>query len=318
MVATIEPRTNPDWGLPGEHTSEGMRDLWASAALLDENLRTEEQRARGERWVPWRAIEIRHEILPRERREPDPETVERYAAIFDQLPAVTVQAGTLVLIDGLHREHAAPLAGRDHIRVIEREVPDDLLWVEAFRANVTHGRALTMTERRAMAERILRAYPQREEWPDTAIARLVMMERHAIARLREKLTARPITPESPAMHQSGTYTTLPNGSGDSAATPDDLAEAAIIARFDWDGEKPAPEADAPAPLPGFSPPAPVRPDTRKVTADYVAASTFFRTYDPAAFADRVTTGRPKFVATLDTWAAWIAACKAAVLAGEGD
>ena len=81
--------------------SQGIREEWSMAAQM------ELQYGGPGMWVPWRAIEIREDILPREQKFPDRETVERYAADFYNLPPITVQRGTFVLIDGRHRLEAA-------------------------------------------------------------------------------------------------------------------------------------------------------------------------------------------------------------------
>lgn len=132
-------KRNPDHGRPGPQTSAGLRELWATAAHLNEHAPGE-----GE-WVPWRAIEVREAILPRERL--DQAAVDRYAQTFDALPPVRVQAGTFVLIDGRHRLAAVHRATRDHIRIVELACADDELEDEATRANVQHGVPLSQEER---------------------------------------------------------------------------------------------------------------------------------------------------------------------------
>lgn len=174
-------------GRAGRDANSAMADLWRSAEMLDQNLLTDEQRARGEHWVPWRAIEIRHDILPRAQREPDQATVNEYVGIFEHLPAIEVQQDSLVLIDGLHRLSAAPKAGRDHIRVIEQDAEDDELWRLAFRANVGHGHRLTTAEKRAYAKRLLTTLPDAEEWSDVAVGRESGLHRTTIASLREEI-----------------------------------------------------------------------------------------------------------------------------------
>lgn len=80
----------------------------------------------------------------------DAETVERYAAVIDGLPPVTLHrvGGTLLVADGLHRIAAARQAGRETIDAeiiggTERE------WREAILlSNHQHGRPWSRAERR--------------------------------------------------------------------------------------------------------------------------------------------------------------------------
>ncbi len=73
-------------------------------------------------------------------------------------PLVIVERGGYVLVDGFHRYAAAQNLGLDEVRVEVLEVPDDAdLRSIAFERNARHGRPLTLPDRRAEAERLLRA-----------------------------------------------------------------------------------------------------------------------------------------------------------------
>lgn len=139
---------NQDWGEEREDSSEGMKELWRVARLLDE-----ESPVEGGRWVPWRAVRIDPTILPRLLL--DSEVVSRYAASFNDLPPISVQRGTFTLIDGHHRLSAAAEATRDHIRIHEEDVADEDLADEATRRNVQHGLPLSKAERMAAGRAIL-------------------------------------------------------------------------------------------------------------------------------------------------------------------
>lgn len=254
-------RINPDWGRLRPDSSEGMRALWETAARLNV-----EQPGPGE-WVPWRAVEVRPEILPRAEREPDPDTVDRYAFAFDLLPPIHVQAGSLVLVDGHHRITAAPLAGRDHIRLIERDLSDEELPIEAIRLNTTHGRPLSREERQTAAVRLIASDPEGAVWHDRAIHDLIHLDRRLIAKIRKQSaraaemvpaeaervltvadvdwsTGRPIDPEAEGDHEgNGTAPTgRTNGddprwkqasfAGATAAPRDRAAEDAAIITAD--------------------------------------------------------------------------------------
>lgn len=75
-------------------------------------------------------------------------------------PLVVVERGGYVLVDGFHRYAASQNLGLETVRVEVREAPaDGDLRGLAFALNVIHGRLLTKMDRRAEAERLLRANP---------------------------------------------------------------------------------------------------------------------------------------------------------------
>ena len=150
----VRGKTGPDYGRPDDRLlTEALQDGWRTAAVLNDQAPGD-----GE-WVPIRAIQVREAILP--RMQLDTDAVERYALAFDQLPPITVQKDTFVLIDGRHRLAAAPQAVRDHIRIREMDIPDEDLADWAVQANVTHGVPLTQAERMHAAKGLLkRHHPQ--------------------------------------------------------------------------------------------------------------------------------------------------------------
>lgn len=160
--------------------SQGIREEWSMAAQM------ELQYGGPGMWVPWRAIEIREDILPREQKFPDRETVERYAADFYNLPPITVQRGTFVLIDGRHRLEAAKDASPPSrcVRVEEVDVSDEDIAEAAFLTNVRHGRPLSPTERVKGAKMLLSRHgpdrPESERWPVVEIARRSGVSRSTI------------------------------------------------------------------------------------------------------------------------------------------
>ena len=297
MLATV--RRNADWGRPSADTSEGMADLWRSAADLNTNLP-----GNGE-WVPWRAIEVRREILPRREQEPDAETVERYTAVIDVLPPLRVQRDTFVLIDGHHRLTAAPLAMRDHVRIVEVDVADKLLRLEAFKANVGHGRPLTLAERRDMARWLIETYPDGPEgWTDREIAEVCSLHRHTVAALRPRGT-----------------TAMKDDKNSQTADPHIVADAQpeLMEWPDTDeevepAESPEPAAQtsradfAPTPAP---PPVPGQVEASKVAADYAAAAVLFRDYTPEAFAVRIKVEHhARYRAIFAGWREWLVGVEA--------
>ena len=106
------------------------------------------------------------------------ELIEHYAEIFDLLPPVVVQKGTGVLIDGFHRIEAVKYLKREVIDVVEMDIPDNELFVEALRRNLAHGLPLTSDERN---EAILRLY--REGWKQEALANMWGIDQGQISRI---------------------------------------------------------------------------------------------------------------------------------------
>lgn len=102
-------------------------------------------------------------------------------------PLVVVERGGYVLVDGFHRCAASQNLGRETVRVEVRELPaDGDLRALAFALNAAHGQPLTLADRRAEAERLLRA--------DATISNLDVARRTAlspttVATIREQMEA---------------------------------------------------------------------------------------------------------------------------------
>jgi ParB-like chromosome segregation protein Spo0J len=136
-----------------------------------------------------------------------PKHVELLAESEAELPAVLVQAGTMRVIDGMHRIHAARLKGRTHIKARVVDVDDDAAFLLAVETNITHGLPLTLADRKAAAARIVQARPY---WSDRVIAKASGLSWKTVGALRsrEQTTAgidkrigqdgrmRPVSPEA--------------------------------------------------------------------------------------------------------------------------
>lgn len=162
----------------GETTREGTAYAWTweLAAKRD----AESPCPPGARWVPRDVIYLKDGVSP---RVTDEEAVERYAAAFDELPPITVQRGTFTLIDGRHRLEGAYRASSEVIRIREVDVDDEDLAVEAFRANLEHGKPYTMGERITGLKLLL----QREPWATMSsvlLGREVGLNRNTVDRYR--------------------------------------------------------------------------------------------------------------------------------------
>ncbi|SRR5713226_603865 len=83
----------------------------------------------------------------------------RLAEIDSPLPPILVHRQRMTVIDGLHRLRAAMLKGRDKISVEFFDGTMEEAFLQAVRANTTHGLPLTAKERRTAACRIIDTYP---------------------------------------------------------------------------------------------------------------------------------------------------------------
>jgi ParB-like chromosome segregation protein Spo0J len=83
------------------------------------------------------------------------------------LPPILVHRPAMTVIDGAHRLMAAKRRGDGTIAVRFFDGDDAAAYVEAVRANVSHGHPLTLGERRHAAWRVLMLHP---EWSDRAVA----------------------------------------------------------------------------------------------------------------------------------------------------
>jgi len=169
--------------------SDMLREAWERASLL-------EPTPSGGEWVPWESIRVREDVLPRERQDED--AIEQYAGMIDELPPIVVQRDTFVLIEGKHRLFAAPKALRDHVRIVELDVPDDELWERAFEENAAHGVRLTSRERTRAARRYLAAHP---DLSDGAIAKWAGVDRITVLRWRHSGEQRQVDEDQPVALQ---------------------------------------------------------------------------------------------------------------------
>jgi ParB-like chromosome segregation protein Spo0J len=97
----------------------------------------------------------------------DAEHIRVLAESGDRLPPILVHRNSMRVIDGMHRLRAAVLRGQDEIEVRFFEGDPEDAFVEAVRANVTHGLPLSFADREAAVARIMSTHPQ---WSDRAIS----------------------------------------------------------------------------------------------------------------------------------------------------
>lgn len=101
------------------------------------------------------------------------------------LPPILVHRGTLQVIDGMHRLQAAILAGKQEIGVEFFDGSPEDGFIQAVKANVTHGLPLTLADRRAAAMRILSTHPQLS---DRAIGAYAGLAHKTVSAIRTRST----------------------------------------------------------------------------------------------------------------------------------
>jgi hypothetical protein len=89
------------------------------------------------------------------------------------------------VLDGMHRVRAAIVRGDTVIEAVFFDGDADAAFVEAVRANVTHGLPLTLADRKAAARRIAQRFPQ---WSDRAVAAASGLSPATVCSLRERVT----------------------------------------------------------------------------------------------------------------------------------
>ena len=128
-------------------------------------------RPAGAEWVPTAAVCERQDVYPRgaDPRGGDLEAVRHYASTFWQLPPIRVQKDTFVVIDGSLRLEAADHVGSLCILVVEEDVSNSELVVEAFKANLHHGLPYEEEDRRRGLMELLHIDESGDPWVSTQI-----------------------------------------------------------------------------------------------------------------------------------------------------
>jgi ParB-like chromosome segregation protein Spo0J len=102
------------------------------------------------------------------------------------LPPILVHRPTMRVIDGMHRLRAARLRGEPDIEVTYYDGDEAGAFIEAVRANTTHGLPLSLADRRAAALRILTANP---ELSDRSVAGLTGLSPKTVGAARRSAGA---------------------------------------------------------------------------------------------------------------------------------
>ncbi|MEC3956851.1 ParB N-terminal domain-containing protein [Nocardia sp. CDC153] len=107
------------------------------------------------------------------------------AQVATELPPILVHRPTMQVVDGMHRVTAARARGADTIaaRLFDGEVDD--LFAMAVRANVAHGMALTLAERKSAVLGLLASHP---DWSDRLIAAATGLSNKTVGAIRRTAT----------------------------------------------------------------------------------------------------------------------------------
>ncbi len=118
----------------------------------------------------------------------DVEHAQSLACRLDDCPPILVQRSTATVIDGAHRVLAAKLLGRETIRVRYFTGTHEEAFVEAVKANVSHGKPLTLAEREAAATKLLTMHG---DWSNRLVAGVCGLSDKTIGRLRKTIAELP-------------------------------------------------------------------------------------------------------------------------------
>jgi len=153
----------------GDHTTTGLDEVVSSIRWIESHS-----------VIAVRVDSLVFEGSPRLDGE-DQEHIRLLAESSDALPPITVHRPTMRVIDGVHRVRAALLNGIKEINARLLECSEDVAFVLAVKANVTHGLPLSQPDRAAAAGRIIASHPH---WSDRAVAAATGLSDKTISRIR--------------------------------------------------------------------------------------------------------------------------------------
>jgi ParB-like chromosome segregation protein Spo0J len=103
-----------------------------------------------------------------------------------RLPPILVHRKTMCVVDGMHRLRATLLRGQQEIEVQFIECDAEDIFVLAVETNTYHGLPLSLKDREAAADRILRT---KAHWSDRVIAQITGLAARTVASIRSRATA---------------------------------------------------------------------------------------------------------------------------------
>jgi ParB-like chromosome segregation protein Spo0J len=116
----------------------------------------------------------------------DENHVRRLTDIYATLPPILVHRRTMRVVDGMHRVAAAAAKGLTSVEVQYFDGADEEAFLRSVTANIAHGLPLSVADRKAAAERILRA---RSDLSDRAVADCTGLDAKTVATIRPRSTA---------------------------------------------------------------------------------------------------------------------------------
>jgi ParB-like chromosome segregation protein Spo0J len=111
----------------------------------------------------------------------DEGNVRLLAEVDGPLPPLLVHRTTNRVIDGMHRLLVARLRGAETVNVRYYDGDAGSAFVLAVQANVAHGLPLSLSDRKAAAQRIVDAYP---DWSDRRVADIAGLSDKTVAGIR--------------------------------------------------------------------------------------------------------------------------------------
>jgi ParB-like chromosome segregation protein Spo0J len=112
----------------------------------------------------------------------DLEHAKSLACRLDDCPPILVERSTATVIDGVHRVLAARLLGRATIPVCYFTGTHEEAFVEAVKANVAHGKPLSLAEREVAAKKLLEMH---DDWSNRLLAHVCGLSDKTVGRLRK-------------------------------------------------------------------------------------------------------------------------------------
>ncbi|GAA2664420.1 ParB N-terminal domain-containing protein [Streptomyces aculeolatus] len=112
----------------------------------------------------------------------DPDHVRLLAAL-PRLPPVLVHRGTMRVVDGMHRLHAARLRGETTLPATFFDGDEKEAFLRAVERNLADGLPLSLHDREAAAVRILAAY---RHWSDRAVATAAGLSPTTVGAIRRR------------------------------------------------------------------------------------------------------------------------------------
>ncbi|NYH80248.1 ParB-like chromosome segregation protein Spo0J [Actinopolyspora biskrensis] len=171
-------------GMPSKLTSMGCTGLGADMDAQHDRSDQAEYLESGESTTHLIPID---QLLPGDSPRlagEDEQHSQRLIESESELPPILVHRPTMHVIDGMHRLRAAKKKGHKSIRVAFFDGGEEEAFVEAVRANISHGLPLSLDERRSAAERIISS---QLNMSDRALAECTGLSTKTVGSIRKRL-----------------------------------------------------------------------------------------------------------------------------------